>query len=51
MTTDQSGDRSDDRPGGLAAWAPRAVPGTGFETTPAQELAIALRHLDDVGWC
>ena len=27
------------------------MPGTGFETTPAQELAIALRHLDDVGWC
>jgi ribulose-5-phosphate 4-epimerase/fuculose-1-phosphate aldolase len=40
-----------DRPGGLAAWAPRAVPGPGIELTPAQELAIALRHLDDVGWC
>ena len=39
------------RPGGLAAWAPRAVPGSGIELTPAQELAIALRHLDDVGWC
>jgi ribulose-5-phosphate 4-epimerase/fuculose-1-phosphate aldolase len=27
------------------------VPGTGIGLTPAQELAIALRHLDDVGWC
>ena len=41
----------DTRSGGLAAWAPRAVPGPGIELTPAQELAIALRHLDDVGWC
>jgi ribulose-5-phosphate 4-epimerase/fuculose-1-phosphate aldolase len=40
-----------ERPGGLGAWAPRAVPGPGFDATPAQELAIALRHLDDVGWC
>jgi ribulose-5-phosphate 4-epimerase/fuculose-1-phosphate aldolase len=40
-----------DRPGGLAAWAPRAVPGPGIELTPAQALAVALRHLDDVGWC
>jgi ribulose-5-phosphate 4-epimerase/fuculose-1-phosphate aldolase len=39
------------RTGGLAAWAPRAVPGPGIELTPAQELAIAFRHLDDVGWC
>mgnify|MGYP000564783548 CR=1 FL=1 len=23
----------------------------GIELTPAQELAVALRHLDDVGWC
>ena len=51
MTTDPAGDPVGDRAGGLAAWAPRAVPGTGFTTTPAQELAIALRHLDDVGWC
>jgi ribulose-5-phosphate 4-epimerase/fuculose-1-phosphate aldolase len=43
--------RPGDRPGGLAAWAPRAVPGPGIELTPGQELAIALRHLDDVGWC
>jgi len=42
---------SEKRPGGLAAWAPRAVPGPGVDLTPAQELAIALRHLDDVGWC
>src|SRR6476620_10884155 len=40
-----------ERTGGLAAWAPRAVPGPGIELTPAQELAIAVRHLDDVGWC
>jgi len=40
-----------ERAGGLAAWAPRAVPGPGVELSPAQELAIALRHLDDVGWC
>jgi len=39
------------RTGGLAAWAPRAVPGPGVELTAAQELAIALRHLDDAGWC
>ncbi len=44
-------ERSEDRAGGLAAWAPRAVPGPGVDLTPAQELAIALRHLDDVGWC
>ena len=36
---------------GLAAWAPRSVPGIGRTLSPAQELAIALRHLDDVGWC
>jgi ribulose-5-phosphate 4-epimerase/fuculose-1-phosphate aldolase len=41
----------DDRPGGLAAWAPSAVPGPGIDLTPAQALAVALRHLDDVGWC
>ena len=41
----------DERTGGLAAWGPRAVPGPGVDLTPAQELAIALRHLDDVGWC
>jgi ribulose-5-phosphate 4-epimerase/fuculose-1-phosphate aldolase len=40
-----------ERTGGLAAWTPRAVPGPGIELTAAQELAIALRHLDDVGWC
>jgi ribulose-5-phosphate 4-epimerase/fuculose-1-phosphate aldolase len=42
---------TDARTGGLAAWAPRAVPGPGIELTPAQGLAIALRHLDDIGWC
>ena len=39
------------RTGGVAAWAPRAVPGPGVELSSAQELAVALRHLDDVGWC
>jgi len=42
---------SEERPGGLAAWSPRAVPGPGIVLTSAQELAVALRHLDDVGWC
>jgi ribulose-5-phosphate 4-epimerase/fuculose-1-phosphate aldolase len=42
---------SGERAGGLAAWAPRSVPGPGIELSPAQELALALRHLDDVGWC
>jgi len=42
---------SEERVGGLAAWSPRAVPGPGIDLSPAQELAIALRHLDDVGWC
>jgi ribulose-5-phosphate 4-epimerase/fuculose-1-phosphate aldolase len=42
---------TNERAGGLAAWAPRTVPGPGVDPTPAQELAIALRHLDDVGWC
>lgn len=39
------------RAGGLGAWAPHTVPGAGVELRPAQELAVALRHLDDVGWC
>ena len=38
------------RHGGLAAWAPRSLPPIGVELTPAQQLAIALRHLDDVGF-
>lgn len=42
---------TDTRTGGLAAWAPSALPGVGRELTPAQELAIALRHLDDAGFC
>lgn len=40
-----------ERVGGLASWAPRSIPGIGRELTAAQELAIALRHLDDVGFC
>lgn len=38
------------RAGGLAAWAPKRLAGIGLELTVAQELAIALRHLDDVGF-
>jgi ribulose-5-phosphate 4-epimerase/fuculose-1-phosphate aldolase len=41
---------ADERPGGLAAWAPRALPPVGHELTAAQELAVALRHLDEVGF-
>jgi ribulose-5-phosphate 4-epimerase/fuculose-1-phosphate aldolase len=37
--------------GGAAAWAPRVMPGIGRELTPRQALAIALRHLDDTGFC
>lgn len=40
----------DKREGGLAAWAPKRLPAVPYELTPAQELAIALRHLDDVGF-
>jgi ribulose-5-phosphate 4-epimerase/fuculose-1-phosphate aldolase len=46
-----SDERPTERAGGLASWSPRAVPGPGIDLTAAQELAIALRHLDDVGWC
>lgn len=42
---------TDVRTGGLAAWAPTRLPGIPRPLTPAQELAIALRHLDDVGFC
>ena len=48
---ERAAERTAERIGGLAAWAPRAVPGPGIDLTAAQELAIALRHLDDVGWC
>jgi ribulose-5-phosphate 4-epimerase/fuculose-1-phosphate aldolase len=41
---------ADKREGGLAAWAPKRLPAVHYELTPAQELAIALRHLDDVGF-
>ena len=41
---------ADQRQGGLAAWAPKRLPPIGRELTAAQELAIALRHLDDVGF-
>jgi ribulose-5-phosphate 4-epimerase/fuculose-1-phosphate aldolase len=39
------------RQGGLARWAPRSLPGIERELTAAQELAVALRHLDDIGFC
>lgn len=42
---------AEDRTGGLATWTPRRLPGFDRTLTPAQELAIALRHLDDVGFC
>ena len=42
---------AEDRQGGLAVWAPRALAGIGRELNPAQELAAAHRHLDDVGFC
>lgn len=47
------GDRIEhsDPVGGLAAWAPSHVPPRGVELTPDQELACALRHLDDTGFC
>ena len=35
--------------GGAAAWTPSAMAGVGRELTPQQQLAVALRHLDDVG--
>ncbi|MDH4077373.1 MAG: class II aldolase/adducin family protein [Acidimicrobiia bacterium] len=40
-----------ERAGGLGAWAPSHVPPRGHDLTPAQELACALRHLDDTGFC
>jgi ribulose-5-phosphate 4-epimerase/fuculose-1-phosphate aldolase len=51
MSTGGTTDAQAARTGGLAAWAPHTVPGSGVDLTPAQELAVALRHLDDVGWC
>jgi ribulose-5-phosphate 4-epimerase/fuculose-1-phosphate aldolase len=37
--------------GGAAAWTPKVMPGIGRDLTPRQQLAIALRHLDDAGFC
>jgi ribulose-5-phosphate 4-epimerase/fuculose-1-phosphate aldolase len=37
--------------GGAAAWTPKVMPGVGQELTPRQALAVALRHLDDAGFC
>ena len=42
---------ADERPGGLAAWAPRRLPPAGAPLDARQELAVALRHLDDAGFC
>lgn len=45
------GDMSnEERVGGVASWRPRAVPDAGVALTPEQELAVALRHLDHVGF-
>jgi ribulose-5-phosphate 4-epimerase/fuculose-1-phosphate aldolase len=41
----------DERTGGAAAWVPRVMPGIGRELSPTEQLACALRHLDDVGFC
>jgi ribulose-5-phosphate 4-epimerase/fuculose-1-phosphate aldolase len=37
--------------GGATAWSPRVMPGVGRELDARQQLAVALRHLDDVGFC
>jgi ribulose-5-phosphate 4-epimerase/fuculose-1-phosphate aldolase len=37
--------------GGVAAWAPAIMPGIGRMLSDRQQLAIALRHLDDDGCC
>lgn len=37
--------------GGSSAWMPRVLPDIGRELTARQQLAIALRHLDDAGFC
>ncbi len=48
--TAQAVEGDDARRGGLAAWSPAALPGPGAQLSPRQELAVALRHLDDVGF-
>ncbi len=37
--------------GGAAAWMPKVMPGVGYDLNDEQKLAVALRHLDDVGFC
>ncbi|MCP9272198.1 class II aldolase/adducin family protein [Mycolicibacterium arenosum] len=44
MTTD------DVRPGGLAVWAPSKTPPIGVDLTEEQMLAVAFRHLADLGF-
>ena len=39
-----------ERIGGIAAWAPSRVPGRAQELDRRQELAAAVRHLDDAGF-
>ncbi|MDT5332927.1 MAG: hypothetical protein QOF31_4224, partial [Mycobacterium sp.] len=44
MTTDEV------RRGGLEAWAPSKVPPIGVDLTDEQQMAIAFRHLADIGF-
>lgn len=39
-----------DRRGGLEVWAPSKVPPIGVELTDQQQMAIAFRHLGDIGF-
>ncbi|MET4433120.1 class II aldolase/adducin family protein, partial [Mycolicibacterium sp. 624] len=43
MTTDEV------RRGGLGVWAPSKVPPIGVDLTNEQQLAVAFRHLADIG--
>jgi len=40
----------DVRKGGLEVWAPSKVPPIGIDLTDEQQLAIAFRHLGDIGF-
>ncbi|HEV8295824.1 MAG TPA: class II aldolase/adducin family protein [Acidimicrobiales bacterium] len=42
---------NEERRGGAAVWAPKTMAGVGRELTAEQQLACALRHLDDLGFC
>jgi ribulose-5-phosphate 4-epimerase/fuculose-1-phosphate aldolase len=41
----------DEPRGGAAAWMPASMPGVGRSLSDEQVLALALRHLDDLGFC